>query len=275
MSNLNGKVIIVTGSASGIGLTTAQVLAARGASVVLADINAQAAETAARDLRAEGRRAVAIATDVGDEGQIENMVSGAVAEFGGIDGLHNNSALLSPEVMAKDVDIVDIDAQLFARILKVNLIGYALTAKHVIPHMIKRGGGAIINTGSVTGSLAEHVRPMYGASKAAVIGITRNIATQYGKRGIRSVSVSPGVIQTPALKAAIPKEEIARLVRHGLSARAGEPEDIATLVAFLMSDEGSFITGIDIPVDGGLTAHWPTYAEELDARERLEISRHA
>jgi NAD(P)-dependent dehydrogenase (short-subunit alcohol dehydrogenase family) len=269
VANLKGKVVIVTGAGSGIGRTTAHVLASRGAAVVLADIQAEAAQAAAAEISSTtGAQTLAVATDVSEESQIRNLIEVTVRRFGGLDALHNNAALLSPEVMAKDVDILDIEAELFLRILRVNLVGYALATKYSIPHLLARGGGAIVNTGSVTGVLAEHVRPMYGASKAAVIGFTRNIATQYGKQGIRSVSVSPGVIQTPALKKAIPKDEIARLIRHGLSPRAGEPEDIACLVAFLISDEGSFITGIDIPVDGGLTAHWPTYAEELDARNK-------
>ena len=155
---------------------------------------------------------------------------------------------------------------MFADVLRVNVIGYMVGAKHAVPHMVRRGGGVVINTTSNAGLQAELIRPMYGTSKAAIIGLTRNIATQYGKQGVRSVAVSPGVILTPSVKANVSEEAVARLARHSLTPRVGTPEDVAELVAFLASDEAGFITGITIPVDGGLAAHFPTFAEELDAR---------
>jgi NAD(P)-dependent dehydrogenase (short-subunit alcohol dehydrogenase family) len=111
---------------------------------------------------------------------------------------------------------------------------------------------------------------MYGTSKAAIIGLTRNIATQYGKQGIRSVAIAPGIILTPAVEATVPPEAREAITRHSLSPRAGVPADIAFAVAFLASDEAEFITGITIPIDGGLTAHFPTYADELASSGRSQ-----
>jgi len=233
---------------------------------VIADINPAAAKTVAVELQERGLSALAVTVDVSDEGQIVSMVEAAVSEFGGLDLLHNNAALLGPEVISRDLAIVDLDAELFAQVLRVNVTGYLLSAKHAIPHMLERGGGVIINTSSAAGVLAELIRPMYGTSKAAIIGLTRNIATQYGRQGIRSVAIAPGIILTPAVAATVPAKMQSALLRHSLVPRPGQPEDIAYTVAFLMSDEAAFITGVTIPVDGGLTVHFPSYAEELDAQ---------
>lgn len=264
-NNFQEKVAIVTGSGSGIGKATATVLAESGASVVIADINGAAADALAYELTERGLSAIAVATDVGREDQIVRMVDAAVNTFGGLDFLHNNAALLSPEVTSRDLAITDTDASLFAQVLNVNVVGYLLGAKHAIPHMLARGGGVIINTSSGAGIQAELVRPMYGTSKAAIIGLTRNIATQYGRQGIRSVAIAPGPILNPAIAAHIPPEMRGIFTRYSLVPRAGKPEDIAHLVAFLMSDEAGYITGITIPVDGGLSVAFPTYADEVDS----------
>ncbi len=151
-------------------------------------------------------------------------------------------------------------------VLRVNLVGYALGAKHAIPRMLERGGGVIINTGSAGGHAAQLVRPMYASSKGAITALTRNIATQYGKQGIRCVAVSPGRIVTPVVHRSSTPEQIARRALHNLVPRAGKPEDMAYLVAFLASDEASFITGIDILADGGMLSHFPDFAEEMAER---------
>lgn len=270
MIDLSTKVAIVTGAASGIGLSSATVLAEQGASVVIADIHADAAEEAASRLRARNLRAIAVGADVAVETQIEAMIAAAVSEFGGLDILHNNAAATQPEVMFNDRSIVDADAEIFMTVLRVNVVGYLLGAKHAIPRMIERGGGVIINTGSAGGHAAQLVRPMYASSKGAVTALTRNIATQYGKQGIRCVAVSPGRIVTPVVHRSSTAEQIGRRALHHLVPRVGKPEDIAYLVAFLASDEAGFITGIDILADGGMLSHFPDFAEEMAELAAIE-----
>ena len=266
MAELDGKVAIVTGAASGLGKATAEVLAADGAAVLVADINRDNAESVARDLVARGHHAAGFAVDVAQEDQVRDMVAAAVETFGRLDIMHNNAALTSVDVIGRDVGWTEFDPSLFERVLRVNLVGYALGAKHAIPQMISQGGGVVINTSSTDAVLSALVRPMYGASKSAVNSLTRSIATQYGRQGIRAVGVSPGVIITEGARESVPPGILAALSKHNLTAREGRPEDIANLVSFLASDKAGFITGITIQVDGGLTAHFPTYADDLAAQ---------
>jgi NAD(P)-dependent dehydrogenase (short-subunit alcohol dehydrogenase family) len=265
--DLSGKVAIVTGSASGIGRTTAETLAAQGAAVVIADIRGDAAEQTATEIRERGGKALGIRADVAAEADVEAMIAAAVAEFGGLDVLHNNAAAVQSDVLTRDTNILDLDAELFMLTLRTNVVGCALGAKHAIPYMVERGGGVVINTASAGGQSAQSTRPMYGTSKAAVIQLTRHIATMHGKQNIRCVSVSPGITVTPSVARLVSTEWIAQNVRHNLMPRAGRPEDIAYLVAYLASDEAAFITGIDIRVDGGMLAHFPAFAEDVDAAQ--------
>jgi NAD(P)-dependent dehydrogenase (short-subunit alcohol dehydrogenase family) len=192
------------------------------------------------------------------------MIEVAVSTFGGLDILHNNAAATSPDVVLRDTDVVDIDADLFMHIMRINVLGYALGAKYAIPRMLERGGGVIINTASAAGHSAEMVRPMYATSKAAILGWTRNVATQYGRQGIRCVSVSPGFIVTPGARAISSTET--PIAAHIVTPRKGRPRDIGHLVAFLASDEAHYITGIDIAADGGLLCHFPNYAEATGSK---------
>jgi NAD(P)-dependent dehydrogenase (short-subunit alcohol dehydrogenase family) len=262
MKSLEGKVAIVTGSAAGIGKVTARVLAEQGAAVVLADIREELVTQAAEELTSQGFAAAAVGVDVTSEDDVRRMVDTAVATFGRLDVLHNNAALVTPDVIAQDGWIADLDPELFDRVLRVNVIGPTLGAKHAIPHMIRGGGGVVITTASIAGSLGQLLMPMYGMSKAALLGLTRSIATQYGRDGVRAVGISPGFILTETSQT-IPPEFLDLMVRHTLVPRAGIPDDIATMVAFLASDQAGYITGITIDIDGGFSVHYPTWADEV------------
>lgn len=266
MGKLDGRVAIVTGAASGIGAATASAMAEAGAQVVIADINLLGAEEVAKEIEAAGGIAAAVWVDTSLEDSARDMVRFAVDQFGGIDILHNNAAALGVDVIGRDADITEMDVDVWERTMAVNVRGVMLGCKHTVPSMLARGGGVIINTASATGLQAELTRPAYGTSKAAIIGLTRNIATQFGKQGIRCVAIAPGIVLTPAARRNLSAEHVLMFERHALTPHAQEPAEIANVVVFLASDDASAITGAVIPVDGGLSCHGSAYAEELSAR---------
>jgi NAD(P)-dependent dehydrogenase (short-subunit alcohol dehydrogenase family) len=258
---LEGKVAIVTGAASGIGRATALLMAAEGAAVVVADLNADGAARVVAEIARAGGRAHAQPCDVADEASVAALVAAAVKVFGGLDVLHNNAAASEPALLSRDLDVTSLEVAVLDRTIAVNLRGPLLGCKHAIPRMLERGGGAIVNTSSAAALVGDPVRTAYGASKAALDSLTRYVATQYGKRGIRCNSIAPGVIATPALAANVPKQQIEIYERSHLTPRLGLPEDIAAAAVFLASDDAAFITGQTLSVDGGLLAHHPSWAE--------------
>jgi NAD(P)-dependent dehydrogenase (short-subunit alcohol dehydrogenase family) len=270
MVDLTGKVAIVTGAASyhgdeslrqpGQGSETARVLAKYGAAVVLADINGDAAERRAEELRAGGADAVAVATDVTDESQIERMVKTALDEFGRLDILHNNAANLHTLFDPGDPDITRLQVETWEILMRTLLLGSMLGCKHAIPAMVQTGGGSIICTSSVSGMVGELNLTVYAAAKAAINQLVRSVSAQWGKAGIRCNAVAPGLILSPP-SLAIGEQLIAEYVRHSDTPYVGQPVDTANLVAFLASDAARYITGQVIPVDGGLIQHSPLVAD--------------
>lgn len=261
MGRLEGKVAIVTGSASGIGECSARTMARHGASVLVADIDGAGARTVAESIAAGGGQASWFEVDISMEDQVQAMVADAVSTFGGLDILHNNAADTRADVIGRDGDVAGMDVGVWNQTMAVNLRGTMLGCKHAVPRLIERGGGSIVNTSSNSGLSGDLSRTAYGASKAGINALTQYVATQYGMRGVRCNAVSPGLVMTPAAERNLTGEarEIFRL--NHLTERFGTPQDIADAVTFLASSEASFVNGQVLCVDGGMLAHTPTYAQ--------------
>jgi NAD(P)-dependent dehydrogenase (short-subunit alcohol dehydrogenase family) len=207
-------------------------------------------------------RAIAIRFDSADERSIQRMVQATVERFGRLDILHNNAAYVSLGDLGNDTDVLHTPLELWDLTMKVNVRGYMLASRYTLPHLIAGGGGSIINMSSGSGLLGDAVRVASGTSKAAVASLTRYIATQHGKQGVRCNALSPGLIADEALAKAAPKL-VALNVKHSLTARGGRPDDVAALVAFLASDDSAFITGQNICIDGGSLAHLPQWVDSM------------
>jgi NAD(P)-dependent dehydrogenase (short-subunit alcohol dehydrogenase family) len=256
VNRLHGKVAIVTGSAQGIGRATALAIAAEGGRVVVADINVQGAEAVAGEIAAAGGAAVALALDVTEESSVAALMADATSHFGGLDVLHNNAALQDPAFMSQDRAITELDLATWHRAIAVNLTGPFLCCKHAIPHMLDRGGGAIVNMASAAAFRGLPRLPAYSMTKAGVVSLTMSVAAQFGDRGIRCNAVAPGTTLTPANLANSTAEAREVLRSETLVRRLAEPEDIAAAVVFLASDEARYITAQTLRVDGGRLARW-------------------
>jgi NAD(P)-dependent dehydrogenase (short-subunit alcohol dehydrogenase family) len=248
---LDGKVAIVTGGGSGIGRATCRRFAAEGASVVVADIDGARAEAVAAEIGGH-----AVQADVKVAADVSRMV--AAAE--GVDVLVNNAGY------GRANDLLTIDEEAWDDEVAMNLKAAFLCSKAVLPGMIERGGGVIVNIASVNG-MAFFANEAYSAAKAGMINLTRSMAARYGPQGVRAVAIAPGTIRTPLWQERVDKEPaiFERLVRWYPLRRVGEPEDVAAAAAFLASDDASWITGEVLRVDGGLLAGNAQMARELVA----------
>ena len=238
---LEGKVAMITGGGSGIGRATAKMFAARGATVAITGRTAAKLDSVVAEIEAAGGRALAVVMDVTSEDSIAAGIARTVEAFGRLDVLHSNAA----------------QNKAFA----TNLTGSMLAAKHAIPHMLKQGGGSIIFTGSGKGLAGDLDYPAYGTTKAGLLGLSRYVATQYGKQNIRANVIVVGLVMTEALDENLPPEAQALMKEHNLVPFLGSPDDIAEVASFLASDQSRYVTGAAIVADGGFTAHSGTYAD--------------
>lgn len=257
---LDGRVAIVTGGGSGIGAASAGRLAELGASVVIVDRRGDAGAQIASELASAGHEALSRTADVGQEAEIAGLMDEIFERFGRIDVLHNNAAALGRRTLGSDTVITEATEDMIDETLRVNLKGVIWGCKHAIPRMLASGGGSIINTSSVLAQRADAQRAVYAASKAAVEAITRSVAAQFGRQGIRCNAVAPGfVLSRPGLEDSLHGRH---LVDASIVGRPTQPDDIAAMVAFLATDDSRNLTGQVIAVDGGHSVATPWGALE-------------
>jgi meso-butanediol dehydrogenase / (S,S)-butanediol dehydrogenase / diacetyl reductase len=250
MGKLDGKITCITGAASGIGAATARLFAAEGARVIIADVDEDGGRRVAGEI---GAAATFSKTDVRDPRQVEAMVGFAVEHFGRLDVLHNNAFYATWGAVAE----TSIDGWL--KTLSVTLSGVFYGMRFAIPQMIVQGGGAIVNTASISGLYGDYRLAAYNAAKGGVVNLTKAAAIEYARKNIRINAVCPGGIETPpvlGMLALAPDPARARKIaeEHHPIGRLGKPEEIARVVLFLASDDSSFMTGSIVVADGGATA---------------------
>jgi len=253
--DLEGRVAIVTGGAAGIGAATVELFVASGASVVIADLQADKGEELSSQL---GERCVFLRTDVTDAASLDAVVAFAVAEFGGLDVIFNNAGVSGAEGAAQ---FVDNDLANFDRVMAVDLLGPMLGARAAARVMKEAGGGVIINTASIAATYSGYGLPEYRAAKAGVIALSRSLATELGAFNIRVNTISPGPIftdiigmgaeMTPELKDAVLSVAMDSMIEMQVLKRVGQPRDVAEAALFLASDRAAQITGLDLVIDGG------------------------
>lgn len=255
MKKFEGKTIVITGAAVGLGYATAENLASMGANLSLIDYNEKALNEAKQKLlqKFSGIKVLAIVADVSDEAAVKNYVDKTVKEFGTIDGFYNNAG-----IEGKQTPLIEYDTSIFKKVIDINLLGVFYGMKYIIPVMIKNGGGKIVNVSSVGGLRGVLNQAAYVATKHAVAGLTKQAALEYGSDGILTNAIAPGAIMTPMVEEAFrqvnpdaPEEAEKEYARRNPTKRLGTPAEVAKVVSFLLSDDNGYLNGQVVAIDGG------------------------
>ncbi|WP_043806763.1 SDR family oxidoreductase [Rhodococcus triatomae] len=249
MERLTGRVVLVAGAATGLGADSAHRLAREGARIVVGDIDGDGAKRTADTITASGGDAIAVQFDIADDDSVRSLVSTAVTSYGGLDAVHVNAGDMVS--VRRDTDVVDIDLDVWDRTVAVNLRGHMLVTRHCVPELVARGGGAIVYTSSIASFTGEPQRPAYSATKAGINALARHVASRWGRDGIRANAVTPGLILTDEIRNGLPAERLDAMLARTRSTRLGHPGDVSGMVAYLMSDEGAWINGQVVNIDGG------------------------
>jgi NAD(P)-dependent dehydrogenase (short-subunit alcohol dehydrogenase family) len=254
MRGLSDKIIVVIGggtgpSGPGIGASCAARLASEGARVVVADLDGTAAEATAAAI---GTQARAVSLDVSDEEAVHAMIVDVQGRHGSVDGLFVNAADLSEATLGRDRDALSIPIEVWNRTLAVNLTGFLLAVRAVVPVMVEHGHGSIVVTISDAAFAGERVRPAYAASKAGITALVRHIASRWGRDGVRCNAISPGPVLKESVVDRLSDDERAKAVRRLRSHRMGKPSDLGSMAAYLLSDDAEWINGQVYSVNGGI-----------------------
>jgi NAD(P)-dependent dehydrogenase (short-subunit alcohol dehydrogenase family) len=252
---LADKVAIITGAGSGMGRVAAQMFAAEGAKVVVAEFDAAAGSETVDLVKASGGEASFVRADVSNETDAKAMVAHTVDRFGRLDVLYNNAGVMPEE----DHSVIDTDVSTWDRVMAINVRGVFLACKYAIPRMVEQGSGSVINISSFVALLGCSVpQDAYTASKGAVLSMTRSLAVQFGPEGVRSNAICPGPVETPMLMEWLLKDEEARKVRlaRNPTGRFGKPEEIVNVAVYLASDESRWTNGAHFVIDGGISVNY-------------------
>lgn len=250
---LRNKTVIITGSGRGIGFAAAQLFTREGARVVIAEIDPALGRDAEAKLRTAGGEATFVQTDCSDSAQVQALMARTEAVYGGLNVLYNNASVF---LSKHDGPVTELSLETWEKVLSINLRSVFLCCKYGIPLMLRSGGGAVINTGSSASVMGIPGCDAYTATKGATVSLTRSMAVEYGKQGIRVNCICPAGIATEMVKASNlddPEFDAAYFFKRAPLSRLGTPEEVANLALFLASDESSYLTGAIIRADGGTT----------------------
>lgn len=252
---LKDKVAIITGAGSGQGKASAKLFAQEGATVIIAEWNEENGKQVEQEIKDAGFNAVFMKTDVSNEANVRTVIEQTVEQFGRIDILFNNAGIgFSARSKYTMSSLLETPLEDWNQILSINLNGTYLMSKYVLPIMINQESGSIVNNSSLNGIQGVTGADAYTASKGGVVALTRVMAADYGKHNIRVNCICPGAIDTPMIAEVLENEDFAESFTANPLRRVGKPEEIANAALFLSSDESSYITGLIMPVDGGLNA---------------------